>query len=224
MTRRITGPGRRLAAVSVAAVVAVWAFGPAAGAHDGKAVITVEAATPAAAQSVSYTIRVVWDNDGHPAKDATVTAVGVGLDGDTTNPINLQPADTDGRYAGTVSFPTAGAWTVRFTVVTPPGMLEVPQIIEATTATPSPSATAETPTTATPTSVSARSATSPTADPASTHADEDWSSGWLIGVAALLVLAFAVVVDQVLRRRRRQPSVSGQDGTAVSEPEQPGHD
>ncbi len=46
--------------------------------------------------------------------------------------MTMEPTDDDGRYAATLDFPAAGDWNVRFTVVTPPGTLEITQSIPAT--------------------------------------------------------------------------------------------
>jgi hypothetical protein len=107
--------------LALAAAAAPWAAP--AGAHEGDAVITIEAAHPAGT-SVHYIVRVTWENDGHPAVDATVTATGVAADGTQLTPVTLTPADSDGRYAGIVAYPSAGAWTVRVTSVRPTGSVE----------------------------------------------------------------------------------------------------
>ena len=111
---------------AVAAVLAasvLLAAGPPAGAHDGDAIIVMEAAHPAGT-SVHFIVRVTWEDDGHPAEDATVTATAESLAGDQLTPVPLAPEDDDGRYSGPVEFPSAGAWTVRFTSIRPNGTLE----------------------------------------------------------------------------------------------------
>ena len=128
-TRRST-PARRLAALAIAALALVLGLGagPAApaGAHDGDAVITVEAAHPAGT-GVHYIVRVTWADDGHAAADATVTATAVGTDGSQLTPVTLAPADSDGRYAGVVEYPAPGSWTVRITSIDPTGTVEQAQ-------------------------------------------------------------------------------------------------
>jgi len=111
---------------AVAAVLAASVLlttGPPAGAHDGDAIIVMEAAHPAGS-SVHFIVRVTWENDGHPAEGATVTATAESLAGDQLTPVPLAPEDDDGRYSGPVEFPSAGAWTVRFTSIRPNGTLE----------------------------------------------------------------------------------------------------
>jgi hypothetical protein len=101
-----------------------------AGAHEGDAVVTVEAVHPAGL-SMHYIVRVTWANDGHPAADATVTATAVGSDGTQLTPVALAPADDDGRYAGVVDYPSAGNWTVRITSIDPTGSIEQAQEVTA---------------------------------------------------------------------------------------------
>jgi hypothetical protein len=110
-------------ATAVAALTLLLAGGPPAGAHEGDAVIELEAAHPAGG-SVHFIVRVTWEDDGHPATDATVTATAVSLAGDQLTPVALPAEDDDGRYSGPVEFPSAGVWTVRFTSIDPTGTLE----------------------------------------------------------------------------------------------------
>lgn len=122
-------PARRLVTLAVAAVALVLGLGAGAapaGAHDGDAVIAVEAAHPAGT-GVHYIVRVTWQDDGHAAADATVTATAVGTDGTQLTPVTLTAADGDGRYAGVVDFPSPGSWTVRITSIDPTGTLEQAQ-------------------------------------------------------------------------------------------------
>lgn len=112
------------ATIGVAVGLMAGPLGSPAGAHDGKGIVTVEASHPAGAAAVHYIVRVTWEDDGHPAADATVTAAAVGGDGTTLTPVTLAPADDNGRYAGVVEYPEAGSWTVRFTSIDPTGTAE----------------------------------------------------------------------------------------------------
>jgi hypothetical protein len=124
------GTAGRLLVVAVASsFFAIAATSPAA-AHDGTAVITAESQT-IKGTSVDYVVRAVWDNDGHAAADATATVVAESPSGDRVGPVPMEPTDDDGRYTATVDFPSPGDWNVRFTVVTPPGTLEITQTIPA---------------------------------------------------------------------------------------------
>jgi hypothetical protein len=119
--------GAALAAVTVVVALALAAIvGPGAapaGAHDGDAVVTLEATHPAGL-SIHYIVRVTWANDGHPVTDGNITGTAVGADGTQLTPVPFTPIDQDGRYEGVVSYPAAGAWTVRITSVEPTGKLE----------------------------------------------------------------------------------------------------
>jgi len=136
MTRTIR---RLLPLAALAAGLAALGLGaaPPAAAHEGEAVIAVETVEPTDL-SVRYVVRVTWSNDGHPATDAVVTATAVAPDGTQTTPVTMTPIDADGRYEGTVEHPAPGAWTVRFTVVEPPGTLDHPVELAA----PAPTTTA----------------------------------------------------------------------------------
>jgi hypothetical protein len=117
-------------AVAVACAAAIL-VAPAVAAHDGAAIITLEAANPAGDGSVVYVVRAVWDNDGHPAVDATVTAVAEAPDGTRVGPVTMEPLGDEGVYQAVVDFPSTGDWTVRFTVVEPPGTLEITESVAA---------------------------------------------------------------------------------------------
>ncbi|HZA76746.1 MAG TPA: hypothetical protein VE623_10205 [Acidimicrobiales bacterium] len=117
-----------------AALAAGVALAPPAGAHEGDGIITMEASHPAGT-SVHFIVRVTWENDGHPATDATVTATAVSSDGTELTPVALAPIDDDGRYANSVNFDAPGSWTVRFTSIDPTGTAQVTQEVEAAPAT-----------------------------------------------------------------------------------------
>lgn len=195
---------RRILCVAtvVAAVLLLVPASPAA-AHEGSGTITVEEADPATDTAVRYVVRLTWNNDGHPAAaDATtITAVPAGGDGVALTPVTLEPVDDDGRFAATVEFPDPGAWTVRFTAISPEATLEVPQQIEPP-ATPSSAPTTTTSSEA-PTTTSADSGTLDEGD------DDDGddgpsAAGSAVFVVVLLALAAAAfVLGRRMRRRSR---------------------
>jgi hypothetical protein len=120
-----------VAALALALTLAAASGAAPAGAHEGGGTLTVEQVHPGGL-SVHYIVLVTWENDGHPAADATVTATAVGSDGTALTPVTLAPSGTgDGRYAGSVTFPEAGAWTVRFTSIEPTGSAERPEQVTA---------------------------------------------------------------------------------------------
>ena len=113
---------RRAAALAALAALLALALGlglgpgaSPAGAHSGGGTLTVEQAHPVDPLAVHYIVLLTWDNDGHPAEDATVTATPVAADGTAQTPYTLAPSGAgDGRYSGAVEFPDAGEWTVRY--------------------------------------------------------------------------------------------------------------
>jgi hypothetical protein len=112
----------RSAAAAVGAAAAAHATGIA---HEGYGVIVLEGRHPAEAGQVHYVVRVTWSEDGHPADNAGVTATVLDAFGNPVLPaVNLDPVDADGRYAGMVTFPGDGLWTVRFTSAVPAGSLD----------------------------------------------------------------------------------------------------
>jgi hypothetical protein len=215
MTRTIR---RLLPLAALAAGLAALGLGaaPPAAAHEGEAVIAVETVEPTDL-SVRYVVRVTWSNDGHPATDAVVTATAVAPDGTQTTPVTMTPIDADGRYEGVVEHPAPGAWTVRFTVVEPPGTLDHPvELAAPAPATPAP-ATTEAPTTEAPAGdAGAGGAEEPAAaadEAAAEDADDDGGSGMAVGlIAAAAVVAVVGAVAAVrLARRRGGPTASGED-------------
>ena len=120
-------PIRLLAGVAAALALLVLGFSASpAGAHEGDAILTIEGVHPAGTQ-IHYIVRVTWENDGHPAADATVTATAVGADGTQLTPVTLAPVDSDGRFAGVLDYPSPGSWTVRVTSIDPTGSVEQAQ-------------------------------------------------------------------------------------------------
>lgn len=141
-------PSRVLRRSLLPICAAVLLFGllgtPAVWAHDGKGVLVIESQGPAQGLAIPVVVRLTWQDDGHAAVDATVTATAVADDGTATTPVPLEPLDQDGRYAATVETPRPGAWTIRFTSVTPAATLEVEETVSPPTTT---STTAQTTTT-----------------------------------------------------------------------------
>lgn len=184
MTRRI------LLLAAVAALVLVAPAGR-AGAHEGDGTIEVLAADPAGPLQVSYRVRLTFQADGHPAVDATVTVVAEGPDGTTTTPQPMAPAGEDGVYAATVLFPAPGAWTVRFTAVTPAATAE-----RAETVAPPPTTTSTSTTT---TTVSTTTTVGAAADDPENDGDSDPPVVPLVAGA----VAVAAVAGVLVARRRR---------------------
>jgi hypothetical protein len=221
-----------------AAVLALGLVAGPAGAHDGDAVLTVEAVHPAG-QSIHYIVRVTWANDGHPAADATVTATAVAADGTQLTPVPLAPADNDGRYTGAVEYPAPGAWTVRITSIEPTGTIEQPQEVTAAAATQAPDITTGEATDGgfapadDGTGASADESGDSADDAAQAPAADDTSDGddgfpvLLVVAAAAVVLVGAVTAVNIIRRTRANPPAGGPttegrpagDSTAGGSPE-----
>jgi len=210
--RRISRRRRSCFAVAVAVTVAALAaMATPVSAHDGRAIITLETSEQGADSSVAYVVRVVWDNDGHPAKDASATVLAIAADGQRIGPIGLAPVDDDGRYGATVPFGAPGEWTVRFTVVTPPGSLDVPQsvtssapvvsVVPATTAATTSTIDSTGPSTSISTDAPPRRELGATGRPTST-------SGALVffGATAMILVGAGYVVFQSRRKRQGRSS------------------
>lgn len=225
-TTRSAGRALTLAsalALTLALAVALLPGAAPAGAHDGRGTITVEQVHPAGL-SVHYIVMLTWDNDGHPAADATITATPIGPDGASLTPTTLAPSGAgDGRYSGAVEFPSAGAWTVRFTSIEPTGSAERPeQVTEATTTTAAPgdegSGDAATGTT------QAGVALADDDTGGSAQADDESDASDDGGIPVLLIVAAAVValggvVTAVLAIRRYRPDLEAGEAAPAAGPD-----
>jgi hypothetical protein len=218
----------RLAAAALLAGLGLLVAGAAAtpaGAHEGKAVITIEQVHPAGT-SVHYIVRVTWENDGHPAVDATVTATGVVASGEQLTPVTLDQVDDDGRYAGAVEYPGPGTYTVRITSIDPTGTAEQSETVTASPSTqPSDvSAPSEVTTGTAPEAGDSGFAPEDDGTGASDEggADEQAAAGgdgddgmpiWLIAAAAVVAIGGAVTGVGVIRRYRGPGGPGGPGGS-----------
>jgi hypothetical protein len=199
-----------VASIGVALGLLAGPLGSPAGAHDGKGIVTIEASHPAGATAVHYIVRVTWEDDGHPAADATVTAAAVGSDGTALTPVTLAPADDDGRYAGVVEFPEAGSWTVRFTSIDPTGTAERSEEIAsaATTGSDDDSDTTGDSDDAADADEAAGFAPADdgtgSSDEAAAGDDDDGLPAWLIPVALVVVIGGAATAIGIVRRYRTE--------------------
>jgi hypothetical protein len=195
---------KRLSAAALLCTV-VLAVGSVAAAHEGDGRIEVLQATPAPYLAVDYQVRLTYVADGHGAPDATVTAVAEQPGAAAAAPVQLTAGAEEGLYAGTVSFPAPGDWTVRFTSVTPAATLEQPQSVTA----PGPTVTRPPPTSSTTVPIAAG------ADEVAADSEEDDGSGFpVVPVAAVvLVLAVAGLGAWAMSARRRSAPTSGSGRT-----------
>ncbi|HAS11248.1 MAG TPA: hypothetical protein DCS55_12150 [Acidimicrobiaceae bacterium] len=186
----------------VMACAALLALGsPTASAHEGEGIFELQAQEPADAATVSYAVRLTWANDGHPAFDATVTATPIDPSGTPATPVPMQFEGDDGRYSGTITYPSSGTWTVRFTSVSPSSTMEIVEEVAA----PAPSATtSSTPSTTTTTAPADVDDVQP--ERAAPVTDDDGGGGMvgLLLAASLAIVAVGAVV--ALRTRRSRAS------------------
>jgi hypothetical protein len=210
MTTRPLPTIASLVAPALAALVGVLGViaGPLAapaGAHEGGAILEVEGVHPSG-RSVHYIVRVTWEDDGHAAVGATVTATAVGEDGNSVTPVTLAPADDDGRYQGSVDFPEAGAWTVRFTSIDPTGTAEHAQQVAGGAATTAPGDD---------TAAEVDDGFAPADDGTGRSAEEAAGSSsdgmpvWLVVLAAVVALGGAVTGVALVLRHRTASDGSG---------------
>jgi hypothetical protein len=184
----------RLLALAVGLTLVTIAGGSPAAAHEGEGVLVVESATPTATGR-AYVVRLTWEDDGHAALDATITATPIDPAGAPGTPVPMAPVDEDGRYQAEVAMPVSGQWTVRFTSVTPESLVEVQESVApvATTTTAPPAATTTAPPSTSATTITPGTATAP----GDGGNDDDGGAGWLIAAAvaaaALAAGAFALM-------------------------------
>lgn len=157
----------------------------AASADEGPGALTLEGTDEVSASEVAYVVRLTYKGDGHPARDATLTATAIDADGASQTPLAMTVVDQDGRYEATIAFPSPGEWTVRFTAVLPPATLDQVQTIEAPTTTVTELPVTEAPTTTEP------PATEPKDDERASDADDDGGLPWLVPIGALVVVGTA---------------------------------
>lgn len=183
---------RQVVLLALAAFALTAAIAPVSSAHEGEGTIEVLAAEPAAPLEVAYRVRLTFTEDGHPAADATVTAVAERPGAAPTTPQPMTATGEEGVYAATVRFPDAGQWTVRFTAVTPEATLE-----RAETVAPPPTTTTTTSTTTTTTEPPATTAPTP-------RLDRGDDGGVPLLPVALGGVALAVAAGVLTARRRRR--------------------
>lgn len=129
-------PFRCAAAALIVFCAALAALGtPSADAHEGEGIFELQAQGSADSLTVPYVVRLTWANDGHPAFDATVTATPIDPGGTPQTPVPMQFEGDDGRYSGTITYPSPGNWTVRFTSVSPASTMEIVEEVTAPAAT-----------------------------------------------------------------------------------------
>ncbi len=190
---RHNGSVRRLL-LSVPLVLIVLAgtdAGPALAHGDEGTLEVVDAVPSAAGDQVTYTLELTYANDGEPVDGARVSATVRGPGAGPQQPVALASIG-GGWYAGAVTFPGPGRFTVAFAALEPAATLEAVHEVDASP----PSTTTTAPTTTTP---------PPEVDPALVADDNDIDKGPPAGLIVGAVVAGAVLVATVivliLRRR-----------------------
>jgi len=135
---------RRAGLLVLCALVVAAGAGP-AWAHGEDGTFTGLDAQPGdQSLSVSVRARLVYLNDAEPAPGATVVVEAIGPDGVAAAASPPLADEGDGTYAGSLTLPDAGAWTLRFTSTTPNGTADTAYTATApTTTAPEPPTTTE---------------------------------------------------------------------------------
>lgn len=171
-----------------AALTAFLAVSGVATAHGDEGKMQLEATASGSLQAF-VRATVIFENDSEVALGATVTVEASGPDGQTVPATPLVEAG-DGRYEATLTFPVAGAWTLRATATDP-------------------AATGEVAFTATETAAPVTTTTVPEVDVAEPRratapADDDEGSSLVVPIVVVVVIGLGAAIGAwVLQRRRR---------------------
>ncbi len=189
---------RRVRLAVFLAVIVVGGIGSSpASAHGGEGTLEVIDAVPdPTGTTLTYTVELTYENDGDPVDDAVVSATVRGPGAGPQEPVALASIG-DGWYAGPVTFPAPGRWTVAFAAIEPAATLDTTQQVVAT---PTTSATAAPdPTTTTTTTTSPSGPAGGLVDDGAV--DDGPPAGLILGavVAGAMVVATGIIL--VLRRR-----------------------
>lgn len=162
--------------------------------HDDKGEFTVEEAAPVEPMTIRFVVRLVFSQDREGAVGATVTATPITPQGEARTPVVLDAIDQEGRYGGLVTFDGPGAWTVRFSSVTPLATVEQPAVIAAPPTTSAPATTSTT---------GSVGSVTPTGSSATAKDSKNETARYLaIGAGILGTLALTVGVMAAARARR----------------------
>jgi hypothetical protein len=181
-------------------VVALVAMTQPAAAHGETGELEVVEATPDdTGSSVTYRVRLTFTNDGDPVGGATVTATASTVGQAPLPPVSLD-AGPDGVYAGTVTFPAPGEWSVRFASADPEAGLTVSYTIEP----PPPPTTAPPPSTSEPGPVTSTATDPDLVEETATGGDDGPPAGLVVGLVVTGVLAVAAGITLFVRRRKAE--------------------
>ena len=178
---------KKIATLAALAVTLLLATAPAALAHGDDGFLELAATTPSGAMTSSYDVVLRYSGDGEPVSKASVTIVAERPGSTPIGPTVMTAGTQPGHYTATITFPTAGEWTVRFSSISPRATLEQAQTVK-----PAPTTT----------TAPATTTTLPTLDLRPGDTDSGGSKGPGILVAALVATVIVGVTVYVLRGRR----------------------
>lgn len=203
-TRPATG-GRVAAAVLILTIAALLVGAAPAAAHGDEGVMEITRLEQLGNDQIDLEVGIVYDNDGHQAEDANVSATFSGPDGASVGPVLLdQVRPGASLYSTTVQVPTGGTWTVLVDSTGPSASaagelaVDTDTLITATTQAPEP--TEETTDDTTDDGVEAGADVTADAATAADDAEDAGSATTLIAIAAA-VLMVGVGAVLILRRR-----------------------
>lgn len=166
-----------------------------AGAHGDDGTLEVLDAVPTpAGDAVTYTVELTYANDGDPVEGASVSATVRRPGAGPQEPIALASIG-EGWYAGRVTFPGPGRWTVAFAAVEPAATVEATYLV---TATPPPTTT---PTTSAPATTTTAPEVGASLAADDSDLDEGPPAGLIVGVVLAGAALVVVVIILILRRR-----------------------
>lgn len=204
---RATRAGTRLVAgfvpVMAAVVVAAVALAPSAGAHGVQGTLGIEVAPGAAPLTAAVRVLLEYANDRDVAPGATVVAEAAGPGGQT---VAARPLADQGKgvYAGTLTMPAAGSWTVTVTATDPVATAQAVVVVSAVPSPPTAGTGGSTTTTGdVRTSGDRVDRAAEPSDGGGGGSDDGGSGGALLVVIGVVLVAAGVGAVFVVRRRPR---------------------
>lgn len=187
-------PVRRLLVLLLLGPVALFGAGPASAHGDDGTLEVLDAVPTPAGDAVTYTVELTYANDGDAVEGAVVSATVRAPGAGPQQPVTL-PSIGEGWYAGRVTFPGPGRWTVTFAAIEPAATVEATYVVPAT---PPPTTT---PTTTAPATTTTAPEVEATLTDSDSDLDEGPPAGLIVGVVVAGAVLAAVLIILILRRR-----------------------
>lgn len=190
----------RAATLVLAGGIAVAGAAPSAVAHGGD--IDVEVGTDGAG---GISAALTWAGDGHPVEESAVVVVrAVSADGEEVGPVTLVSASEGvGWYRSDAELLDEGSWTVTARVTEPEkAKVETKVDVVAPPAVETSAASPGTDDAPADDATDAAAAAEPGTGASAQEATDRSPAGWTIWVGAAALVAVAVLVTLLLRRRR----------------------